>query len=548
MKGARLFLEAVKRHGVEKVFGIVGGEANAILFNEVPGIDFYLTRHEFVAGVAADVYARMTGRMQMCYSTFGPGLTNLMTGVASSMLDRSPMLAVSAQLDRDDVIYNVTHQCLDNAAMLRPITKFSHELASVEEIPEIVATASHCAKAEMPGPSYISFPRDLMAADIEDAEAFRLLDAMPGSEPAAPPRADVAELDWLVEQIRAAKKPIALGGNVIFREGAVQEMRAFLEAWQVPVISSLASKGILREEHPLQIGAVNKYLDGILHDNVLDQIFGDCDLMLLLGFDYGEDVKPSMWTRNASQRTVMLGPHPNLIEKVFKPARVIVGGMKTSLEYLASKAPSGRSADTAFISKLKVKKAASGEKPISEYPTIAPQAIVRAVREALGEDGIYCTDIGLHKQYNGLFSPTFEPNSFICSNGCGTFGFGLPAGIGAKLAHPDKRVAVVCGDGGFHSTNQDLETAVRYGIPLVIVMMKDNSFGLIKYYQISGKNEINTNAVDFGDIDFTRLAQAQGCAGVLVTSRARLAQELEDAFRRKTPTLIEVPVRYQYRF
>jgi N2-(2-carboxyethyl)arginine synthase len=548
VKGARLFLEAAKRHGVDKVFGIVGGEANAILFNEVPGIDFYLTRHEFVAGIAADVYARMSGKMQMCYSTFGPGLTNMLTGVASAMLDRSPMLAVSAQLDQSDIVYNVTHQCLDNAAILRPMTKFSHELTTIEEIPEIVATASAMAKAEMPGPAYISFPRNIMAADLEDTEAHRLLDAMKSSEPPPPPSAPRSELDWIAEQIQKARKPVALGGNVIFREGAVQEVREFLEAWQVPVISSLASKGLLPEDHPLMIGAVNKYLDGILHDNVLDQIFGDCDLMILLGFDYGEDVKPVMWMRNPNQRTIMLGPHPNLIEKVHQPARVVVGGMKSSLSYLATKATQGRSCDTAFIQRLKAKKAASGENPINEYPTVAPQAIVRAVRDAIGPDGIFCTDIGLHKQYNGLFSSTYEPNTFICSNGTGTFGFGLPAGIGAKLAFPDRRVAVVCGDGGFHSTNQDLETAVRYKIPIVIIMMKDNSFGLIKYYQLSGQNQIHSNAVDFGDIDFVKLAQAQGFHAAFVTSRQDLKAHLAEAFARNRPTLLEVPVRYQYRF
>lgn len=551
MKGAKLFLEAAHRHGVEKIFGIVGGEANAILFDEVPSIRFYLTRHEFMAGIAADVYARLTGKMQMCYSTFGPGMTNLMTGVGSAMLDRSPMLAVAAQVDRPDIVYNITHQCLDNAAIMAPMTKFSHELRSVEEIPEIVAKASRIAKAEMPGPSFISFPRDVMAGDLDDKEAQRLLDAMPPSDPDGPPAPARADLEWIAQRIRSAKKPIALGGNVIIRESAVGELRTFLEAWQIPLITTLASKGLLREDHPLHIGAVNKYLDGILHDKVLDRIFGDCDLILLLGFDYGEDVKPPMWTRNPAQQTIMYGPHPNYIDKVFKPERVLVGGMKQGLAQLATMAAGGAGGaarDHDFIGKLKTQKRESGMNPIQEYPTVAPQAIVRLVREALGPTGIYCTDIGLHKQYNGLFSETFEPNTFMCSNGCGTFGFGLPAGMGAKLAFPDRRVAVVCGDGGFHSTSQDLETLVRYQLPIVIVMMKDNSFGLIKYYQLSGQNAINGNAVDFGDVDFVKLAEANGCRGSFVTSRVQLQEKLEEAFQQKKPTLLEVPVRYQYRF
>lgn len=549
MRGSRLFLEAVKRHGVSKIFGIVGGEANAILFNEVPGLDFYLTRHEFMAGVGADVYARLSGQAQMCYSTFGPGMTNLMTGVCSAMLDRTPMLAVSAQIDQPECIYNVTHQCIDNAAIMAPLTKYSYEFKTVEEIPQHVARAMKLAKEEMPGPSFLSFHRNLMAEEIDDAKAKKLLEAMESSEPPPPPDPDVEGLKWLAEQVRNAKRPVALGGNVIIREGATAELRQFLEAFDVPLITSLASKGMIAEDHPLHIGAVNKYLDGILHDKVLDRIFGECDLMLLLGWDFGEDVKPVMWQRNDKQRTLQYGPHEPMIDSIMKPERAVVGGMKKGLKMLAEMEGQKRDkSQLAFIPELREKKLKSGKSPIQEYPTVPPQEIVRTVRESLGKDGIYCTDIGLHKQYNGLFSDTWEPNTFMCSNGTGTFGFGLPAGFGAKLAHPDRRVAVVCGDGGFHSTSQDLETMVRYNLPIVIVMMKDNSFGLIKYYQLSGQDEVFANAVDFGDVNFVKLAEANGFEGHFVTSRQMLKDKLAEAFARNKPTLLEVPVRYQYRF
>jgi acetolactate synthase-1/2/3 large subunit/N2-(2-carboxyethyl)arginine synthase len=200
------------------------------------------------------------------------------------------------------------------------------------------------------------------------------------------------------------------------------------------------------------------------------------------------------------------------------------------------------------IAGLKERKAKSGEIPWQTYPTIPVPAIVRSVRDIIGPEGILCSDIGLHKQYAGLFSDTFHPNTFMCSNGCGSFGFGLPAAMGAKLAMPDRRVAVICGDGGFHSTSHDLETAVRYSLPIVVVLLKDNSYGLIKYYQLTDQDSVESNSVDFGDVNFCKLAEANGWESSFVTGRKMLEEKMSQAFERNRPTLLELPVRYQYKF
>lgn len=548
MRGAKLFLEAAHRHGITKVFGIVGGEAQAMRFDEVPGLDFYLTRHEFAAGIMADVYARLVGHPQMCYSTFGPGLTNLTTGVCSARLDRSPMLAVSAQVPRNERVFNETHQCVDNAAVMRPMAKFSHELDSVEEIPAIVTEAMTHARREVPGPSFISFPLDLMKAEIPDEQAEQLLGKMGSSEPSAAPDAKADELRWIAEQLKNAKHPMVLVGNLVFRENAVSELRAFVERWQLPVGTTLASKGALSDDHPLHIGAFNKYLDGILHWQALDTVFGNCDLMLLIGYDFGEDVKPNQWMRNPTIRNISLTPNANPMGSVFSSEREVIGRLKTSLAMLAELAPPNRTAELGAVKELKQRKFKAGDAPIQEYPTIPVPAIVKIVRKVVGPTGVLCSDIGLHKQYAGLFSEAYEPNTFMCSNGCGTFGFGLPAALGAQLARPNERVAVICGDGGFHSTSHDLETAVRYNIPVVIVLLKDNAFGLIKYYQLLDKPDIFGGSVNFGDVNFGRLAEANGMPGHFVTGRAQLEEVLEQAFRQRKPALLELPIRYQYRF
>jgi len=548
MRGAKLFLEAAYRHGVRKAFGIVGGEAQAMRFDEVPGLDFYLTRHEFAAGIMADVYARLSGQPQICYSTFGPGLTNLTTGVCSARLDRTPMLAVSAQVPRAERVFNQTHQCIENAAVMRPMAKFSHEFESVEEIPSIVTEAMKAAKREVPGPSFVSFPLDLMKEEIPDSQAEALLGKMESSDPPVAPDAKVDELKWIAEQLKKAKKPMVLVGNLLFRENAVDEFKKFVEKWQLPVGTTLASKGVLPDDHPLHIGAFNKYLDGILHWQALDTVFGDCDLMFLVGYDFGEDVKPNQWMRNSHIRNIALTPNANPMGDVFRPEREVIGRLKTGLAMLTEYAPAGRTAELTAIQELKKRKANAGNAPIQEYPTIPVPAIVKVVRKVLGPSGVLCSDIGLHKQYAGLFSEAYEPNTFMCSNGCGTFGFGLPAGLGAQLARPDQRVAVICGDGGFHSTSHDLETAVRYNIPVVVVLLKDNAFGLIKYYQLLDKPDIFGGSVNFGDVNFGKLAEANGMKGHFVTGRAQLEETLEEAFQRRKPALLELPIRYQYRF
>jgi acetolactate synthase-1/2/3 large subunit/N2-(2-carboxyethyl)arginine synthase len=549
MRGAKLFLQAVARHGVDKVFGIVGGEAAALRFDEVEGLQFYLTRHEFVAGIMADVYGRLTGRPQMCYSTFGPGVTNLTTGVCSAVQDRSPMLAVSAQIVRGERVFNWTHQCIDSVSVMAPMCKYAREIDSVEEIPTLVTDALKAARAEVPGPSFLSFPLDLMMAEIDNAQGERLLDAMASTDPPPLPEPNLEELDWLAQQLTQAKHPIVLAGNVVHREGAVPELKAFLEAWRIPLVTTPASKGFLPEEHELLIGPVNKYLEGILHRRVLDALFANCDLMLLVGYDFGEDVKPVQWMRNPALRNLSLSPNLNPMGKVFAPHQEVIGSLKKALPVLTQKAenrPPSPLLDT--IVELKQHKARAGESPSQSYPTIPVPAIVHTIREIIGPHGILCSDVGLHKQYAALFSNTFEANSFMCSNGAGCCGFGLPAAMAAKLAFPDRRVALICGDGGFHATSQDLETARRYNLNFVIVLLKDNAYGLIKYYQLLDKKEIFPGSVDFGDVNFVKLAKANGWKGHFVTSRAELQSRMEKAYKNNSPVLLELPIRYQYNF
>jgi N2-(2-carboxyethyl)arginine synthase len=544
MRGSRFFLEAAKRHGVCFGAGIIGGEAAELVFDEVKDFTFMLTRHETTAGVMADGYARLTGQAQLAYSTFGPGMTNLLTGIACAALDRSPMLAVSAQVASPEIAYGHTHQCLDTVAIARSVTKFAHEITRIEEIPGVLTEAMLCAREGLEGPSFISFPRDVMGAVIDDKSATAMLERMPSAAPVPPSPPKPTDIKWLADQLQSAKRPIAIVGNLVYKHGAQRQLEAFVSRYQIPVVTTLASKGILPESHLLNVGTVNKYLEGFLSRCVLNEVFGTADLILLIGFDIAEDVKPDLWRCGLPKKEILLTPFRNPVESLLKGDREIIGDLSAALNSLSELGWRPESRDLALIKGLKLRKENYGRAG-ADGAAPTPAGIVRAMRKAIGPKGILCSDIGLHKQIAGLFTESSGPNTFCCSNGLGSFGTGLALGLGAKVARPDLPVAIVVGDGGFHSNSQDLETAVRYNIPVIVVVLKDDAYGLIKYYQLKGHKRLAHGEVQFGSVDFVALARANGCTASRITRNDELEPALVRAIASGAPALLEVPICYE---
>ncbi|MCE3268552.1 MAG: thiamine pyrophosphate-dependent enzyme possible carboligase or decarboxylase [Burkholderiales bacterium] len=542
MKGAELCLKAAYKLGRENVFGIVGGESQAIQFDEEKNINFYLTRHEFAAGIMADVYSRITDKPQMCYSTAGPGLTNLSTGVFSAIQDRSPVLVVSAQIPKAEIFFNETHQCLDNVGFMKTITKYATEIDDVMKIPEILTTALNIAVNGIPGPVYISFPWDIMKIEVEETKAQEMLNNLQPIVKKLPPAPDYKKLDLIIEKIIAAKHPLILAGNQVIREESCSQLLKLVNATNIPVMSTICSKGVIPENHPLCLTSANKYIDKIYLQSLTGKVFADCDLLLLIGYDIGEDAKPSLWNANKIE-TIVVNSFYNDVSKVFQPSMLCLGGLSKSLEYLcnANIAPKIIS-DSAKVAKKSLDDKVIGDNGEAKFL----ESIMDSIRNALGEHGILCVDVGLHKLYAALFSKTYHPNTFISSGVCSTFGFGLPAGLGIKLAMPHERVCVVCGDGGFHSTSQDIETAIRYNIPIVIVLLNDNSFGMIKCCQFIARDDVFSQSVELGKVDFVKLANANGMDAKLITDALELENAINDAFKKNVSLLIEVPITYPY--
>jgi acetolactate synthase-1/2/3 large subunit/N2-(2-carboxyethyl)arginine synthase len=541
---ASTILQYLHRRGVRHIFGIVGREATVLLFDEQSDIHFVLTRHEFAASVMADVLARLTGIPQVCFSTIGPGVTNLTTGIASACLDRSPVIALAAQVERYDTFYNQTHQCLDSVSIMQSMTKFAAELKRPEEIVALLDQAYQSSLTEQLGPSFLSLPIDLLAAEVPSAVTAsvseRTFDATGLVHTQTAWR---QQLDRVAELLRHAVHPLIVAGGAVARQGGAGLLQALAEQLNIPVVTSYAAKGLLPHAHELNFGAMTSYMDGILDLDALDTIFGPADVLVTFGYDYAEDLRPRMWSRGIAKQVVRIASTPNEVREVFRPDIDIVSPLSESLAYLLRVLAGEQKKVPHDISVLREHVTRLAQDTTDHSEGFTPFQVIAQINRVIA-DGILVTDVGLYRHFAVIFARVDRPGAFVTSDGCSTFGFGLPAAMAARLATPDKPVILLCGDGGFHASSPDLETAVRCKLPVVVVLLKNNANGLIRLYQEIGHGRSNPDAVEFGTVDYVGLARANGWAGFSVERVHELGQTLEMAIARGIPTLIEVPIWY----
>lgn len=549
---AHALLSRLRDHGVEKVFGVVGREAASILFDEVEGVDFVLTRHEFTAGVAADVLARITGRPQACWATLGPGMTNLSTGIATSMLDRSPVIALAAQSESHDIFPNDTHQCLDSVSIIAPMSKYAVELQRPHEITDLVDSAVSAAMSEPVGPSFISLPVDLLGSS-EGIDTS--LPQAPAHTPAKPTGA-VADgwqeaADRAAALLAEAEHPVLVVGAAAIRSGAVPAVRALAERLNVPVITTYIAKGVLPYGHELNYGAVTGYMDGILDFPALDSLFAPVDLILTLGYDYAEDLRPSMWQRGIEKKTVRVSPTANPIPRVYRPTVDVVTDVLAFVEHLESATESVKAKNRHDIEPLRARVAEFLADPTAYEDGMRVHQVIDSMNTVMAEvagsgEGTIVSDIGFFRHYGVLFARADQPFGFLTSAGCSSFGYGIPAAMGAQLARPGQPTFLIAGDGGFHSNSADLETIARLGLPIVTVVVNNDTNGLIELYQNLGHHRSHDPAVKFTGVDFVALAEANGVDATRATDRQELLAALRKGAELGRPFLIEVPVAYDF--
>jgi acetolactate synthase I/II/III large subunit len=526
-KGSDLLVQALESEGVEYIFAIPG-EENLDVLNSLRNskIKLVVTRHEQAAGFMAATYGRLTGRAGVCLTTLGPGALNLTTSAAYADLGAMPMVMITGQ-KAIHTSRQAKFQIVDIVATMRPLTKIATQIVSAQSIPTLVRDAFRVAQQERPGPVHLELPEDVAS---DEAEAV-LVPAHPVELPVAPSVA----IDRAAAMISAAKRPLVMLGAAASRPRLAEPLSMFVRRLGIPFFNTQMGKGAVNGGSNLYMGTAALSERDWIHEAV-DQ----ADLIVSIGHDTVE--KPPFIMTAKGPHVVHIGATPATVEQVYFPEAEVIGDVGASLAALAERLQ-GKLHNAAALLPLREKILAKlAERSTEDLFPLTPQRIVHDVREAVPSDGIVTLDNGMYKIWFARNYRTSVANTLLLDNALATMGAGLPSAISAALIHPDKKVLAVCGDGGFMMNSQEMETAVRLGVNITVVILEDNAYGMIRWKQQA--DHFADFGLKFGNPDFVAYAQAYGAKGARVKSAADLLPTLKAALNDKGVHLVVVPVDY----
>lgn len=533
---AQLLVRCLEQEGVEYVFGIPGEENIHFVdaLRDSP-IRYVLARHEQAASFMAEIYGRLTQRPAVASATLGPGAINLQLGVADATTNSTPLIALSAQVDRDRS-YKESHQGVDLVALFDPITKWSTLVPTPDSLPEIVRKAFKTAQTERPGAVYVAIPADIEAADVSDELAPLPIDRVRPNEPADEQVARAAEV------LANAERPIMLAGHGAAREGATDALIRFAEHTGIPVATTFHGKGVFPDDHPLGLGAV-----GFMQHDYVNFGFDAADAIVAVGYEL-QEFDPQKINPDRDARIVHVHRGPAEVDAHYPVAVGLHGSIRRSLDLLVAAMPAHGDAtgDVPVTAECQASRLLAAElehgATDDRFP-LSPQRVVADTRAALGREDIVLADTGAVKMWMARLYPTYAANACLISNGLSTMGFALPGALGAHLACPDRRVLAATGDGAFHMHAQEIETAIRERIPLCVLIWDDGGYGLIEW-----KMEIDlgrSSSVRFGNPEIVPFAESFGAKGVQISAADQLLPALRDGLASDGVTLINCPVDYR---
>ena len=526
-KGSDLLVAALENEGVERIFALPGEENLDVLESlRRSTIRLVLTRHEQAAGFMAATYGRLTGRAGVCLTTLGPGALNLTTSAAYAHLGAMPMVMISGQKAIRSS-RQARFQIVDIVATMRPLTKMATQIVAAQSIPTLVRDAFRVAQQERPGPVHLELPEDVAAddasADVIPPHAVEL------------PVASKAAIDRAAEMLATAKRPLVMLGAAASRPYLAEPLSAFVRRMGIPFFNTQMGKGAVNAGSNLYMGTAALSERDYVHE-AIDQ----ADLILCIGHDTVE--KPPFLMGSHGPLVIHVGATPATVEQVYFPQAEIIGDVGASLLMLADRLQ-GRLPNASALLGLRDKILARLADRATEarFP-ITPQRIVHDVREAMPPDGIVTLDNGMYKIWFARNYRTSVANTLLLDNALATMGAGLPSAIAACLIHPNRRVLAVCGDGGFMMNSQEMETAVRLKLNLVVLILEDHAYGMIRWKQQADR--FPDFGLDFGNPDFVAYAEAYGAKGFRVGSASELAPALESAFQRGGVNVVVAAVDY----
>jgi len=534
MSGARALVEALEKREVKVIFGIPGGAVLDIceaLANS--NIRTILTRHEQCAAHAADGYARASGKVGVCMATSGPGATNLVTGIATAYMDSSPIVALTGQVPRR-LIGRDAFQEADIIGITCPITKHNFQVERASDIPLIIEKAFQIASSGRPGPVLVDIPKDVQSeladveADRDPEDAFR----QPNHSP------HPLQVKRAVELLAAAERPMIIAGGGVIASNASEELLAVAELLMAPVATTLMGKGAIPENHPLATGLLGMH--GTVASNNLIQ---EADVVLAVGIRFSDRTTGKMDEFCPDAKIIHIDIDAAEIGKNVEADVPIVADAKKALQeiYKLLQAKTAKKERTTLMAKIKEFKEQLEGKANCESELKPPRLMVE-IRQLLPEDAIITTEVGQNQMWAAIYLKVYKPRTFISSGGLGTMGFGFPASLGAKVAHPEVPVVDIAGDGSFIMTEQDLATSVEENIPVTVVVLNNSVLGMVAQWQRIFYNR-RYFAVNLGRVpDFVKLAEAYGAQGFRVQTLEEFSSTFKKAVRSEVTTVIDVPI------
>ena len=528
VKGSDLLVAALENEGVTQIFG-VPGEENLDVVESLRGskIELVVTRHEQSAAFLAATYGRLTGKPGVCISTLGPGALNLVTGAAYAHLGAMPMVMITGQKGIIST-RQAKFQIVDMIATMRPLTKSTRQVVSVGTIPTLVREAFRVAMEERPGPVHLELPEDIAGDETTDV-------------PLVPPHtielpvAHPAALDQAATMILTAERPIVMLGAASSRPRLASGLNGFIRRLQLPFFTTQMGKGSVAGGSNLYMGTAALSERDYVHE-AIDR----ADLIIAVGHDTVE--KPPFIMGVGGPKVIHVGYMPATVEQVYFPDAEVIGDVGPSLALLADRLE-GRLPPKSPLLPLRAKilerivdRADEGRFP----PT--PQRIVRDVRKVMPEDGIVALDNGMYKIWFARNYRTHVANTLLLDNALATMGAGLPSAMMASMLYPKRRVLAVCGDGGFMMNSQELETAVRLKLNLVVLILEDSAYGMIRWKQ--AVDNFPDWGLTFNNPNFVKYAEAYGARGARVGETESLVPTLEAAFDAGGVHLVVVPIDY----
>lgn len=528
MKASELFVKCLENDGVEYIFGIPGEEnldvMDALLDSK---IEFITTRHEQGAAFMADVYGRLTGRAGVCLATLGPGATNLVTGFADADMDRAPIVAIAGQ-GATTRMHKESHQVLDLVNLFEPISKYSTQIRAPQIIPEVVRKAFKDAQMEKPGGSFIDFPENIAGTQMPlDKQPLRVQSpSLP-----IPPSNKIMQA---VEIINQAEYPIVMAGNGVIRNHASEALVNFAEKLNIAVATTFMAKGVIPFSHHLSLGTV-----GLQAKDYVGCGFEKSDVIICVGFDMVE-FHPHIWHKYKDKKIIHIDMSPAEVDEHYILEMGLVGDIKAGLNGIAELAsPRTGSYNNELRSTI--------VNELNEHATdmafpVKPQKIICDLRAVLAPEDIVISDVGAHKMWMARMYQAEHPNTCIISNGFASMGIGVPGAIAAKLVYPERVALTVTGDAGFMMNSQEIETALRMNIALIILIWNDSEYGLIRWHQM--KKMGRPSHIEFNNPDFVKYAESFGAKGYLVAKTEQLKPTLKQAIADNTVVIIDCPVDY----